>query len=88
MERNGRWDHIEDVLGDTHFGQWFGWSDSKNKVYANLVIHDDSKDKPTSSPSLVIFLVCNFSSSILDKNNLCTLPLILAFSIFSLIVLL
>ena len=40
-------DHIEDVLVRMHDGQWFGWSDSKNKVYANLVIHDDSKDKPT-----------------------------------------
>ena len=47
MERNGRFDHIEDVLGDLHSGQWFGWSDSKNKVYANLIIHDDTKTKPT-----------------------------------------
>jgi len=44
---NGRYDHIEDVLVTLHSGQWFGWSDSKNKIYANLVIHDDSKDKPT-----------------------------------------
>ena len=47
MDNNGRYDHIEDVLVRLHSGQWFGWSDSKNKVYANLVIHDDSKDKPT-----------------------------------------
>ena len=47
MERNGKWDHIEDVLVDLHSGQWFGWSDTKNKVYANLIIHDTSKDKPT-----------------------------------------
>jgi len=47
MERNGRWDHIEDVLVDLHSGQWFGWSDSKNKIYANLIIHDDTKTKPT-----------------------------------------
>ena len=45
--KTGRADHIEDVLIRLHTGQWFGWSDSKNKVYANLVIHDDSKDKPT-----------------------------------------
>jgi hypothetical protein len=43
----GKYDHIEDVLVRLHTGQWFGWSDSKNKVYENLVIHDDSKDKPT-----------------------------------------
>ncbi len=47
MEMNGRYDHIEDVLSNLHSGQWFGWSDSKNKIYANLVIHDDSKTKPT-----------------------------------------
>jgi len=39
--------HIEDYLVSLHTGQWFGWSDSKNKVYANLIIHDDSKTKPT-----------------------------------------
>ena len=39
--------HIEDYLVSLHTGQWFGWSDSKNKVYANLIIHDDSKSKPT-----------------------------------------
>ena len=47
MNRDGRYDHIEDVLVNLHVGQWFGWSDSKNKVYANLIIHDDSKNKPT-----------------------------------------
>jgi hypothetical protein len=39
-------EHIEDVLVHLHSGQWFGWSDSKNKVYANLVIHGD-QEKPT-----------------------------------------
>ena len=41
--------HIEDVLVHLHSGQWFGWSDSKNKVYANLIIHDESKSKPSES---------------------------------------
>ncbi|MDA9626912.1 hypothetical protein N9S53_00415 [Candidatus Pelagibacter sp.] len=41
--------HIEDYLAQLHSGQWFGWSDSKNKVYANLIIHDDTKDKPSES---------------------------------------
>ena len=45
--KTGRLDHIEDVLVKLHTGQWFGWSDYKNKVYENLVIHDDSKEKPT-----------------------------------------
>jgi|TARA_R110002020_G_scaffold26817_8_gene86715 hypothetical protein len=47
MDLDGRFEHIEDVLIRLHVGQWFGWSDSKNKVYANLVIHDDTKTKPT-----------------------------------------
>ena len=47
MDINSRPNHIEDYLITLHSGQWFGWSDSKNKVYANLIIHDDSKNKPT-----------------------------------------
>ena len=39
-------EHIEDVLVHLHSGQWFGWSDSKNKIYANLVIHG-GQEKPT-----------------------------------------
>jgi len=39
--------HIEDYLITLHSGQWFGWSDSKNKIYDNLIIHDNSKTKPT-----------------------------------------
>ena len=41
--------HIEDYLAQLHTGQWFGWSDADNKVYANLIIHDDSKSKPSES---------------------------------------
>jgi hypothetical protein len=47
MDINGRPNHIEDYLVKLHTGQWFGWSDAKNKVYANLIIHEDSKSKPT-----------------------------------------
>ena len=32
----GRPDHIENYLVSLHTGQWFGWSDTKNKIYANL----------------------------------------------------
>lgn len=39
-------ENIEDILVPLHSGQWFGWSDPKNKVYANLVIHGD-QEKPT-----------------------------------------
>tara|TARA_R100000008_G_scaffold83907_1_gene70034 strand:+ start:472 stop:801 length:330 start_codon:yes stop_codon:yes gene_type:complete len=38
--KTGRADHIEDYLVTVRQGQWFGWSDSKNKIYANLVVHD------------------------------------------------
>ena len=53
-----RVDHIEDVLVSMHFGQWFGWSDSKNKIYENLIIHPQiadgttgMKDNPHSKPT-------------------------------------
>ena len=39
-------EHIEDVLVCLHSGQWFGWGNSPDKVYANLVIHSVD-DKPT-----------------------------------------
>jgi hypothetical protein len=40
-------EHIEDILIALHSGQWFGWSDSKNKVYENLIIHHSDKEKPS-----------------------------------------
>jgi len=43
----GRANHIEDCLIELHGGQWFGWADSKNKVYANLVILNSDYDKPS-----------------------------------------
>ena len=42
----GRPDHIEDYICEIKAGQWFGWSDPYNKIYANLVIYDGSS-KPT-----------------------------------------
>ena len=44
----GRPDHIEDYRITVRTGQWFGWSDSKNKIYANLIVHDGGS-KPTES---------------------------------------
>ncbi len=49
MDINGRPNHIEDYLVQLHTGQWFGWSDAKNKVYANLIILDDTKSKPSEN---------------------------------------
>tara|TARA_R100001460_G_scaffold37631_1_gene71997 strand:+ start:800 stop:1150 length:351 start_codon:yes stop_codon:yes gene_type:complete len=48
MNINGRADHIEDYLITVRTGQWFGWTDSSNKIYANLVVHDGGS-KPTES---------------------------------------
>ena len=33
-------DHIEDYLITIRTGQWFTWSDPKDKVYANLRLHE------------------------------------------------
>ena len=48
MRIDGRPDHIEDYLATARFGTWFGWSDSSNKVYANLIVHDGGS-KPSES---------------------------------------
>ena len=49
MDIQGKPNHIEDYLAQLHTGQWFGWSDVKNKIYANLIIHDSSKSKPSEA---------------------------------------
>ena len=43
---SGRPNHIEDYLVGLKSGCWFTWTDSKNKIYANLIILDGSA-KPT-----------------------------------------
>ena len=40
--------HIENYLTTVRTGQWVGWSDPKNKVYANLIVHDGGS-KPSES---------------------------------------
>tara|TARA_B100000424_G_C22841156_1_gene448869 strand:- start:33 stop:404 length:372 start_codon:yes stop_codon:yes gene_type:complete len=44
----GRPNHIEDWIRTQRSGQWFGWSDAQNKIYANLVIYDGGS-KPSES---------------------------------------
>ena len=46
---DGRPDDIQDYLVTVRAGQWFGFSDPKNKTYANLIVHDDTITKPTES---------------------------------------
>ena len=48
MRRDGRPDHIEDYLITVRLGGWFGWSNSKNKVYENLIVHDGGS-KPSET---------------------------------------
>ena len=48
MDSKGRPNHIEDYLIRYRVGQWFGWSDVTNKVYANLIVHDGGS-KPTEA---------------------------------------
>ena len=40
MRNDGRPDQIEDALIVLNSGQWFTWTDSKNKIYANLRLTD------------------------------------------------
>ena len=47
-KKTGRADHIEDYLVTVRTGPWFGWTNSKNKVYANLVVLD-SGAKPSEA---------------------------------------
>jgi len=38
--KTGKANHIQDYLVRLHTGQWFTWTDSKNKIYANLRLTD------------------------------------------------
>tara|TARA_R100000654_G_scaffold55250_1_gene81527 strand:- start:21 stop:260 length:240 start_codon:yes stop_codon:yes gene_type:complete len=40
MREDGRPNHIEDALIRMNTGQWFTWTDSKNKIYTNLKLTD------------------------------------------------
>ena len=48
MRIDGRAENIEDYLVTVRVGQWFGWSDSSNKIYSNLIVHDGGS-KPTEA---------------------------------------
>ena len=48
LDINGKPNHIEAYLITVRDGQWFGWTDSKNKIYANLIVHDGGA-KPTEA---------------------------------------
>lgn len=44
--KTGRPNHIMDYLVTVRTGCWFGFSDSSNQVYENLIVHDGGS-KPT-----------------------------------------
>ena len=46
MRQDGRPNHIEDYLITVKVGTWFSWTNSKNKIYANLIVTDGGS-KPT-----------------------------------------
>ena len=71
MDINGRPNHIEDYLVKLNEGQWFGWSDAKNKVYTNLIIHDSSKTKPTEQECIdgLAQLQADYDQAIIDKET-------------------
>ena len=39
-DNKGRPNHIEDALVRMNTNQWFGWTDSSNKIYANLKLSE------------------------------------------------
>jgi len=61
---------LEDYLVSLHTGQWFGWSNPKNKVYANLIIHDSSKTKPTEQECIdgLAQLQADYDQAITDRE--------------------
>jgi hypothetical protein len=73
--------HIEDYLKKLHSGQWFGWNDSKNKIYANLIIHpqitngetmvNNPHTKPTEQECIdgLAQLQADYDQAIIDREN-------------------
>jgi len=47
MERNGRFETIEDALSLYHDEQWFTWKDHNNKIYENIVVTNPDVKLPT-----------------------------------------
>ena len=47
MQRNGRFETIEDALSLFHHEQWFTWKDHNNKIYENIVVTNPDVKLPT-----------------------------------------
>ena len=63
-------EHIEDYLVTVRLGQWFGWSDSKNKIYENLIVYDGGS-KPTEQECTdgLTLLQTNYDNNIIKKET-------------------
>ncbi|KKL86462.1 hypothetical protein LCGC14_1944530 [marine sediment metagenome] len=62
----------DDVLSQLHTGQWFGWSNSSDKSYVNLLVLDSKYTKPTQLflDDQVRILQIAYDSRILLRDNL------------------
>ena len=63
--------HFEYYLASLHEGQWFGFSNPEEKTYANLIIHDSSKTKPTEQECIdgLAQLQADYDQAIIDREN-------------------
>lgn len=61
---------IQDYLIRLNTGQWFGFN-NKEHTYANLVIFDDTKTKPTEQECIdgLAQLQTDYDQAIIDKEN-------------------
>jgi hypothetical protein len=68
--KTGKPNHIEDYLVTVRSGQWFGWSDSENKIYENLIVHDGGS-KPTEQECTdeLTLLQTNYDNNIIKKET-------------------
>ena len=61
---------IEHYLIQLHEGQWFGFGGNE-KVYANLIIHDNTKTKPTEQECIdgLAQLQADYDQAIINRDN-------------------
>ena len=63
-------DNIQYYLASLHEGQWFGFN-NQEPTYANLVILDDTKTKPTEQECIdgLAQLQADYDQAIIDAEN-------------------
>jgi len=70
MDLNGRPNELQDYLVSLHQGQWFGFN-NKEHTYANLVILDDTKTKPTEQECIegLAQLQADYDQAIINRET-------------------